>query len=131
MITSVKKSITLAITVAALTIPLSATAQDAPFKSVEYTWNEGDYAGARYKLDLQDNSIRWEGLAGEEKGAFAVEKKVAYVDLDDNRQMITWHEASGYTVTLVANTKSLRIDGVVSNKDSHVVIGGKIDKLKM
>ncbi|WP_286267130.1 MoaF-related domain-containing protein [Thalassotalea atypica] len=101
------------------------------FSSVTYTWTEGAFKGGKYKLDiLGEKKLKWEGLAGPEKDMSAIEEKVSIIKLDDNRTLITWLEAVGYTVTVIVNTKSGDVHGVVSNQKEHYMLVGKTDKLK-
>ncbi len=112
-----------------MTFSLTASANAVPYKSVTYTWNEGAFKGAQYKIDLKEKSLRWEGLAGGEKGKSAKEDKVAYIELNKNLTMVTWLESVGYTVTVIVNTETMRVDGVASNNKEHYVLSGKVDKL--
>lgn len=124
-----KKLFIMTILFASTTFSLIVSAGEVPYKSVTYTWNEGAFKGAQYKIDLKEKSLRWEGLAGGEKGKSAKENKVAYVKLNQNLTMVTWLESVGYTVTVIVNTKTMRVDGVASNNKEHYVLRGKVDKL--
>lgn len=106
------------------------TADLAPFKSITYTWDTGAFAGGQYHLALKNKELHWEGLAGSEKGQSATEDVVVYVDLGGDRQLITWLEKVGYTVTIIVDTKTHRIDGVVSKEKEHYVLAGKVSKLE-
>lgn len=108
-----------------------AMAHDHDFSSVTYTWTEGAFKGGKYTLTiLGDKKLKWEGLAGPEKDMSATEEKVSITKLGDNRTLITWLEAVGYTVTIVVNAKSGDVHGVVSNQKEHYMLIGKTDELK-
>lgn len=115
---------------AALVLSAHASAVDAPFSELTYQWTKGSYAGSQYQLLLNNNSLHWQGLKGAEKGLSGTETQVEYVDLGNNRQLITWLETSGYTVTLIINSNNQKIDGVVSKDKEHHVISGDINSVK-
>jgi hypothetical protein len=124
-----KKTIThlLGLVITLVLFSASAFAESSPFKSLKYTWSKGAFSGGQYQLDLTDTTAHWQGLAGPEEGQSAVEDVVAYVDLGGDRHLITFLEKNSYTVTLIINAKTDRIDGIVSNEKEHYVIAGTVD----
>ncbi|MDG3086515.1 hypothetical protein P7F88_10475 [Vibrio hannami] len=127
---SVKKLLALFV-ISTGALSLSAMAQPTvPFDSVSYTYTEGAFAGAQYKLTFPNGKVKWEGLAGEEKGLSAVEEISDIVDLGDNRYLVTWHESNGLTITAVLNSENRTINAVASTAEDHFVVSGKIDSLK-
>lgn len=115
---------------ATLVFSAYASAGETPFSELTYHWTKGTYAGSQYQLSLSDDSLQWQGLKGAEKGLSGTETQVEYRDLGNNRQLITWLETSGHTVTLIVNSNNQKIDGVVSKGTEHHVISGDVDYLK-
>ena len=117
--------------IATLTLLTAASsyAADAPFQQITYSWTEGALAGSQYQLILSYQSLHWHGLKGAEQGLSGTENQVEYRDLGNDRQLVSWLENGGYTVTLVVNSHNHQIDGVLSKEKEHHVISGKIESL--
>ena len=124
-----KIAVTLVMLSAFLILPSQAS--EAPFESVTYTWKQGAFSGGKYKLTLLDGKVQWHGLQGPEKGMSAIENKTAFIKLTPDQYLITWLEKVGYTVTVIINTGSNKVTGIVSNAKEHYVLAGQIDTIQL
>lgn len=97
---------------------------------LKYIWNEGAFKGGEYRVDLlEDGKLRWEGLAGAEKGESAVEDSYYTTRLADDVYLLSWLEGIGYTVSLVIDVKANEVTGIASNNTEHYPLKGSLLEL--
>lgn len=97
---------------------------------LKYVWTEGAFKDGEYRVDLlEGGKLRWEGLAGAEKGDSAVEESYYTAQLAENVILLSWLEGIGYTVSLMIDVKTKEVTGIASNNEEHYPLKGSLLEL--
>lgn len=98
--------------------------------TLKYVWTEGAFKDGEYQVDLlEGGKLRWEGLAGAEKGDSAVEESYFTTKLADDVYLLSWLEGIGYTVSLMVDVKAKEVTGIASNNEEHYPLKGSLLEL--
>lgn len=99
-------------------------------KSASWSWKEGEYAGAKYKVTFNsDGTLTWLGVEGGEAGDTATEKAYSEMKIGTHLYLISWHETNGTTVTVILDAASNNIWGNVSDNTTWIPLKGVVDEI--
>jgi hypothetical protein len=88
-------------------------------RTIRWTFADGPTARTTFEHRFDaDGSIGFRGAAESAKGKFTRTKVGAVVNLGDGRLAISYLAESGFTLTVVLNTRSMEMVGFASNNDS-------------
>jgi len=95
-------------------------------KTVRLTWTEGPTRGMTHEhVFHQDGTVEWHDAGGAGKGGAAKERPpYAAVEVADGVYAVSYLASSGYTLTVVLNSRDQKVVGFASSaKDWHLVRG--------
>lgn len=100
-------------------------------KTLRWTFTDGLMAGIPFEHTFhEDGTVLWRALGGSMKGRSAQEKEYAAVKIADNVYAVSYLAKSGYTLTVVLNFKSKRMNGFASNDKQWYPMTGTFEVLK-
>lgn len=88
-------------------------------RTVRWTFVDGPTAGTTYEHRFgADGSIGFRGADKSGKGKFTMTKQGAVVKVDDDTFVVSYLAESGFTLTVVLNTRRMEMVGFASNSES-------------
>ena len=96
-----------------------------------YTWTEGMFEGTFSVTVLDDGNVRWEALEGEYKGEHNIERVSEIAQISDDARLISWLEDSGYTITIIINTRTHKMFGIASTATKHSLLKGELKEFSL
>ena len=97
-------------------------------KTVRWTFTDGPGAGTSYEHTLHhDGTVTWRVLEGQGKGASALEKTYATMQVAEHVHTMSYLAASGHTLTVVMNLETGRVFAFASNSKEWYPLTGTFE----
>jgi phenolic acid decarboxylase len=99
-------------------------ASESYYGNFIYKYKDGD----TYRVTVKDSkNMKWESIAGSEKGAFGIETPQRF-KVNDNVFFVTWVEKSGINVTQVIDLKNMKVYSTIIDGKERYVLEGKVSR---